>query len=331
MDDVAGLEHLDVESVRFVFQHLAPGAPELQLESLRRHADVDGLLQPIRMLARGAAVSSVGEVVERAGEVLVRSEHADGTRREWTFQVDGDGRIVAVSAGRPVDGVDFSTGSPADLSATERTALQELFATAYTAPDPDYLDHQLGVMSCLAVARRDSEIVGVALQGAATVTTATLGAVRLQLPGLVCVNPREHRTGVGQGMGNRVTWLNLSTNGPSDVAAPRFATPASLAMAMKGQGQFVWPPADEPFALYDHPTASQIALAHEAARAHGNAGYDPATGACLGLGRPIGSPNVEPDVPEEYHTRFDKIDRERGDSLLYLRWTVEPPRAWLER
>ena len=99
-------------------------------------------------------------------------------------------------------------------------------------------------------------------------------------------------------------------------------------MALRGKDQYYWPNADDLFALYDHPTPAQLELAELAARAHGSPGYDPATGACVGHGRPIGVPNVEPDVPEEFHQRFAGIDRQRGDSLLWLTWRVAPPDAW---
>ena len=48
MTDVEGMERLESESVRFVFEHLAPDAPALGLEELRRHASVDNLLRDMR-------------------------------------------------------------------------------------------------------------------------------------------------------------------------------------------------------------------------------------------------------------------------------------------
>jgi hypothetical protein len=326
--DVEGIEGLESEPVRFVFEHLAPGSPELTPEALRQHSNNDYLLQPIRQVARGAALVSITNAVQRPGEVRVSAEHADGTARDWTFSIGEDGRIVAASAGRHVDGVDFWSGPPAEFSTAERRLLQQLFAAAYSSPDPEYLDRQLDTMTSLVVARRGTVVVGFALGGGTDIRTAALGDVKVALPGLTCVDPREQRSGIGQGMGMRATWLTLSTHGPREVAAPRFATPASFAMAMKGQGQVRWPPPDDLYAQYDHPTAAQIELAHQAALAYGNQGYDPATGACIGLGRPIGIPNVEPEVPDEYHRRFDGIDRQRGDSLLYLRWLVDPPDTW---
>ena len=326
--EIEGIERLESESVRFVFEHLVPDAPELDLEALRDHVAEDNLLQPIRAVARGAAVLSITRAVHGPGEVRVSSEHADGTARDWVFAIGEDGRIVAASAGRPVEGVDFWTGSPANMSPSERSGLQELFAAAYADPDPEYLDRQLDVMSSLAIARRDGAVVGFSLVGGQVLHTDALGPVKVTLPGLVCVAPREHRSGIGQATMNRQAWHRSSTFGPSEVAGPRFATPASFAMAMKGRAQFCWPPQDDLYAQYDHPTAAQVELAQEVACAYGNQGYDAATGACVGLGRPIGTPNVEPEVPDEYHRRFAGIDRDRGDSLLYLRWTVDPPAAW---
>lgn len=328
MVDFGEIEGLEPDSVRFVFEHLVPGSPELTLQALREHSSVDNLLQPIRQVARGAPLTSILSVGQRSGEVDVRAEHADGTVRDWTFSLGEDGRIATATVGRHVDGVDFWSGVPAELPAADRDLLHGVFASAYVGPDPAYLDRQLDTMTCLVVARRGTDVVGFALGGGRNIRTPALGEVKVAMPGLTCVDPREQRSGIGQGMGNRATWLNLSTHGPREVAGLRFATPASLAMAMKGRGQVVWPTSEDPYAQFDHPTPAQIELAHEVALAYGNRGYDPATGACIGLGRPIGVPNVEPDVSDEYWRRFDGIDRERGDSLLALRWLVEPPPAW---
>ncbi|MBA2279933.1 MAG: hypothetical protein H0W25_01670 [Acidimicrobiia bacterium] len=49
---------------------------------------------------------------------------------------------------------------------------------------------------------------------------------------------------------------------------------------------------------------------------------------CIGGGRPIGRPNVEPDATPEQIALFKRVDRGRGDSLLWIAWLTPPPGAW---
>lgn len=62
----------------------------------------------------------------------------------------------------------------------------------------------------------------------------------------------------------------------------------------------------------------------------GRPSYDQWTGACIGHGRPIGSPLVESGahVDEDLRRRSDRIDRERGHSLLWITWRIVPPPSW---
>jgi len=328
VNEVAGLETVESEHVRFLLSNLASGASEATSTDLAQHTSCAELSNPLHAVARGSGVRAVIAVEQDDGQVVVLADHEDGKPREWIFTADEDGRIGAVSCGRTVDGVDFAVMSPQDLSDDEREQLQALFALAYTNPDPGYLDQQFSTMSIATIARRQGKVVGFTLGGRQQIKTDAVGAVRVNLPGLTCVDPGEHRTGIGQGMGVRTTWRQLSEFGAFEVVAPRLATPASLAMIMRVKEQFRWPHLDDLFALYDHPTPAQVELAELTSLAYGSRGYDPATGACIGHGRPIGVPNVEPDVPEDFHRRFARIDRERGDSLLYLRWMVDPPETW---
>jgi len=48
----------------------------------------------------------------------------------------------------------------------------------------------------------------------------------------------------------------------------------------------------------------------------------------IGPGRPIGRPNIEPEVTAEQAALFDHVDRSRGDSLLWVAWLTPPPKAW---
>jgi hypothetical protein len=61
------------------------------------------------------------------------------------------------------------------------------------------------------------------LFGSRRITTDRLGEVHLGLPGLVCVDPAERRTGVAVGMGVRTMWRHGSELGALDATAARLA------------------------------------------------------------------------------------------------------------
>lgn len=328
-NQIEGLELVSSEHVRFLLRHLAPAAPPLSPDELVEHTTAADLATPLQAVARSFGMLRIESVVSDGDRIIVQADH-DNERwpREWAFTIDADGRVGSVSAGPMVEGVEFSTTSPTLLSRRDRVELQSLFAAAYTDPDPDYLNRQFSTMNVATIARRTGKTIGFLLLGRQHITTDTLGTISMQMAGLVCVHPGEHRTGVSGGMGVRSTWRAISEFGNFQATAARLATPASLAMALKGKGQFFWPTADDLFALYDRPTPAQLELAELAAHAYGAPGYEPTTGACIGHGRPIGRPNIEPDVPEEFHQRFGGVDRQRGDSLLWLTWRVAPPDAW---
>jgi hypothetical protein len=89
-----------------------------------------------------------------------------------------------------------------------------------------------------------------------------------------------------------------------------------------------WPTADDPFALYRHPSTTQARVLGALARAHGCAGARDGVG--IGRGRSVGRPIIEPDVSAEQAALFDDVDRSRGDSLLWVSWLTPPPAAWFE-
>lgn len=330
MADIGGIDLVVNEHVQFLLRPFALGAPEITADLLAEHASNPHLLAGLRRAARSPGSFSITDVAENGDELVVSAE-STGERSAFGFRLDGDGRVSAMWRGRIVDGVEFSIADPTTLSTSTRDELQAVFANSYTEPDPGYLDLQFETMDLVSFARRGDRLVAFALRGQKPITTTRLGTREVFMPGLSCVDASERRTGVFEAMGTRGTWHQTSAGvGAPEAAAPRLATPASLNLAIKQRKQFRWPIEEEPFALYDHPTPAQLELADAAARAYGNEGYDPATGACIGLGRPIGVPNVEPEVPEEFHRRFAGIDRARGDSLLYLRWIAEPPPEWFE-
>jgi hypothetical protein len=327
--EIEGLELVDSEPVRSLLRHLAPGASLASPEALATHSTALDLARRFHDMAEHAGVRSVASAHSNGADVIVCTDHVNGRPPlEWTFGIGRDGRVAAVTAGPIVENVDFTVTAPTRLTRDERDEFHAVFAATYTDHDPGHLERQFSTMDLATTARRASKLIGLQLFGSRRITTDTLGEVHLGLPGLVCVDPAERRTGVAVGMGVRTMWRHGSEFGALDATAARLASPASLALALKEQRQYHWPTDDDLFELYDQPSPAQLELAEHAALAHGTLGYDPATGACIGHGRPIGSPIVEPDLPEEVQQRFAHIDRKRGDSLLWIAWRVPPPPTW---
>lgn len=328
-NEIEGLELVDSEAVRFLLRHLAPTAPRAAPEELATHTTAVDLARPLHDVARSAGVRAITSAQSNRADVIVSTDHDNGRPPlEWTFAIGRDGRVSTVTAGPIVEDVEFTVTAPTRLSRGERDEFNAVFAATYTDHDPGHLDRQFSTMNLATTARRASKLIGFQLFGSRRISTNRLGEVHLGLPGLVCVDPAERRTGVAVGMGVRTMWRHGSEFGELDATAARLASPVSLAMALKEQRQYHWPTDDDLFALYDHPSPAQLELAEQAALAHGSPGYDPATGACIGHGRRIGTPIVEPNLPEELQQRFAHIDRDRGDSLLWITWRVPLPPAW---
>lgn len=130
------------------------------------------------------------------------------------------------------------------------------------------------------------------------------------------------------GLGDATTMAagSIAVRGPLDLAVSRLATPASLRWVMRSLPIGAWPTTDDPWALYDHPSATQDAVAHALAELAGATDY--LAGVGIGRGRPIGTPIVEPDVTDDVRARFATVDRSRGDFLVWVAWLAAPPAEW---
>ncbi|HEX4906319.1 MAG TPA: hypothetical protein VFU93_12765 [Acidimicrobiales bacterium] len=200
-----------------------------------------------------------------------------------------------------------------------------MFTAAYQDPDPDYLDDQLAQLQGIGIATDASgEVIGFTLYGWRELDLPVIGVHYVGLPGLACADPTTRRKGVAAACGNAAGLVAVL--GPLHLSVMKLATPASLNMALRSLAVGSWPPADDPYALYRNPTRTQLLVTAALARVHGCAGADGAVG--IGRGRPIGRPKVDPEVTTEQAALFDGINRDRGDSLLWVAWLVPPPDAW---
>ena len=77
------------------------------------------------------------------------------------------------------------------------------------------------------------------------------------------------------------------------------------------------------------PTPWQQAVGLAVAEAYGS-DLDPTTFVCRGSGTPIGVPNVHFDASELERAAFAPVQRQRGDNLLVINWSPDPPEGWAD-
>ena len=77
------------------------------------------------------------------------------------------------------------------------------------------------------------------------------------------------------------------------------------------------------------PTAWQQAVGLAVAEEYGS-DLDPRTFVCRGSGTPIGVPNVHFEASDAEQEVYAPVRRERGDNLLAINWTPDPPEGWAD-
>jgi hypothetical protein len=214
------------------------------------------------------------------------------------------------------EALDAAAISPAD----ERAAC-DLFARTYRDADLDYLRDALRRLRTIALARHAGELVGFALGESRQLDLPRLPAHTVRLAGLACVAPEVRRRGVMQALQER-TFL-AHPQGAAGLACGRMAHPATYRQMSRLPGTV--PRLGVP------PTRWQQEVACAIAEAYGVARFDPATFVCAGRGRPIGYPLMDIEASPDDWTLFERIDRDRGESLLGLCWLREPPPGWEDR
>ena len=220
--------------------------------------------------------------------------------------------------------VEILTSLASDLSDRDRSAIHDLFDVVYREADHDYLADQLVTLGTVAIAKIDGEIVGFFVSGQREIDLPVLGPTTVSLHGLACTHPSARRRRIMQAL-SATMWMSSPGN---RLGASRLATPATLKGAAASAQLMAWPSGDDPFVLYRASTATQRAIAHAVADAHGAHDFDERHFVCIGRGRPIGEPVIDVDADDEFWRLFDAVDRSRGDTLLWLDWTLPPPASW---
>lgn len=322
------------DSVHWVVEHSRPGAPRADVATLLQHLAIpaDVAETAIEHLHRSTlGETAIAEVTgwrrTAANRIVLGYVSVAGRRCELSWRLGADGRLEDQIHQSDDADMGITGQRTAELTSDTRAQLHAVFSAAYSEPDPDYLDRQLAALQGIGIATEPTgEVVGFTLYGWREVDLPVIGVHGVGLAGLMCVRPGVRRKGVGGACGNAAGMAAVA--GPLDLAVTKLATPASLRMIMRSIPVGRWPTVDEPFALYRNPSATQLAVLGALADAHGCKLGDGAVG--IGSGRPIGTPIVEPEVTPEQASLFDRVDRDRGDTLLWVSWLTPPPIAWFE-
>lgn len=320
------------EHVAWAVAHGVVGAPRPDVAELAQHAVVDDSLAGTGAeylhrwtLGEDAIAEVTGWRTAPGGRVVVEYTSAGGRACELSWRVGADGRLEDRVHQRTDTDVEITGHRSDELDASVRAELHAVFRAAYADADGDHLDRQLAALGGVGVATDCAgRVVGFSLYGWQMLDLPVIGEHGVGLVGLSCVHPALRRQGIADATG--VAAGMAIVEGPLHLGAAKLATPASLHWVLRSIPIGRWPSVDDPFALYDHPSSTQSAVIGALVAAYGGGGHEGAV--CMGSGRPVGRPLVEPIVPSEEAAYFARVDRDRGDSLLWISWMTQPPDSW---
>lgn len=224
---------------------------------------------------------------------------------------------------RDVAEFEFETVQSDSLTAAQRAHVFGLFDACYRQANHAYLEKSLARLRFVSLAVHEEKPAGFGLGEARVMDLPRLARQTVILAGLSCVAPEFRRLGLfGQ--------LEAHTIRASDppwservLMCGRMAHPAAFRVmssnptAVPGPGR--------------RPTAWQREVGQVIADAYGVETFDPELFVCVGSGTPIGFPILDLDVePWEWEV-FQRVNRERGDSLLGIAWSPNAPPGWQER
>ena len=320
------------EAVAWVVEHSRRGAAAVDGATLLRYVVVEpDLADPAadylhRWTEGWQAIDEVLGWRQLSDErVAIRYLATDGCECELSWRVTQDGRLEDQIQRREDAAARVEGARTHELTADQRAQVHAVFAATYHDPDPSYLDAQLESLQGIGLAIGPAGvIVGFTLYGWRELDLPAIGRHGVGLPGLACVHPDARRHGIAGACGMAAG--QVAVKGPLHLAVTKMATPASLRMVLRSVPVGSWPTSDDPLALYRNPSQTQLAVTAELARAHGCEAADGAVG--IGRGRSIGRPKIEPEVTAEQAALFQRVDRHRGDSLLWVAWLTTPPPEW---
>ncbi len=209
----------------------------------------------------------------------------------------------------------------------ERSAVFEVFDASYREPNHVYLQSSIDNIGLLSLAFVDGRPAGYALSSLRWMDLPGFEEPQLvMLGGMRCVIPELRHRGLHSDLTRAISVEMERDIKASGRVAKRRLGCGRWGHASRAVGR------DDPGSVPRvgfKPTEwhQQVGLA--VAEAFGS-NLDPETFVCVGSGTPIGYPNEEFEATEDELAAWAPVDRARGDNLLVINWTPDPPPGWVQ-
>ncbi len=214
-----------------------------------------------------------------------------------------------------------------EISERERSDIFEIFDASYREANHEYLQRSIDRIGLLALAYGDDRPAGFAISNFRWMDLPGFAEQQLVvLHGMRCVAPGFRHRGLF-GRLNRAVMEQIE----KDVQATGRSVVRQLHCGRWGHASRAGGRAD-PSAVPRAgrvPTAWQQQVGLAVAAAYGS-NLDPATFVCTGSGTPIGYPNEEFAATEAELAAYAPVNRDRGDNLLVINWSPDPPPGWIQ-
>jgi GNAT superfamily N-acetyltransferase len=224
-----------------------------------------------------------------------------------------------------VEGFRIEVREPAELTIEDRRLIAAIFDAAYAQANHRYLDASIERIGRIAFAvGEDGTPAAYAIGRPRWMRLAGFREPQLVwLHGMRATDPSYRHRGLSGALSRA---LSVAARGEIGEPPARELGCGRFGHASR-QGQMVegnhvpWP------GLVPTPWQQAVGLA--VAEAYGS-DLDPETFVCRGSGRPIGVPNVHFEATEQERAVFTPVQRERGDNLLVINWSPDPPPRWAD-
>lgn len=213
------------------------------------------------------------------------------------------------------------------MTDADRAAVFELFDASYRQANHPYLQRSIDRIGLLAIGFRHGCPCGFSLSNCRWMDLPAFQEEQLVvLHGMRCVNPDLRHHGLSTRL-SRAVEDEMKRGIRSERPTPERELHCGRHGHANGTGggakRGSVPRAGRT------PTPWQQGVGLAVAEAFGS-NLDPATFVCIGPGKPIGYPNEHFQATEAELQVWAPVNRDRGDNLLVMNWTPNPPTGWIE-
>jgi hypothetical protein len=208
-----------------------------------------------------------------------------------------------------------------DLSPSELDSVHKLFGLSYEAANHSYLERSFSKLRYIALAYYEEELVCFAVGDVIECFIPRMTDPQIvHAGGLSCISHGFRRKGLFRNLQMLIAErTGLIRPDSRVIMCGRMAHPASSRVLSS------YPGAVPKHGVALSPWQKEVGMS--LAGLYG-AQIDPETFIVKGEGSSIGYPKVRIVATDEEWSLFKNVDRDRGDSLLFVAWYPDPPRGW---